>query len=94
MKKIKYNFGVMLGPYIKYRGTRGTEMSYKLLCRPRHSGDICTRGNNLKNYFGLFGVGGALMGYSMMRLRLSCFPAILSPISSTCEIRKQSDEKY
>ena len=54
--------------------------------RPHHSGDICTtRGNNLKTicktniYFG--GILGALRGSSMIRLNLSCFPAILSPIS-------------
>ena len=30
----------------------------------------------------------------MIRLGLSCFPAILSPISSTCQIRKQSYKKF
>ena len=35
---------------------------------------------------------GALRGSSMIRLGLSCFPAILSPIICTCEIRKQSDK--
>ena len=81
----------MLGPYIKSRGTRGTKMSanvdlitvetyvqqgetiwkpfffiYGLKCK--------------KNvYFG--GILGALSGSSMIRLNLSCFPAILSPIS-------------
>ena len=81
----------MLGPYIKSRGTRGTKMSAN--ADLIHSGDICTtRGNNLKTilsfmgqnvkkivYFG--GILGALRGSSMIRLNLSCFPAILSPIS-------------
>ena len=39
----------MLGPYIKSRGTRGTENVSK--CSPHHNGDICTRGNNLKTSF-------------------------------------------
>ena len=57
--------------------------------RPHHSGDICTTsGNNLKTIFSFMGqnvkkmyILGALRGYSMIRLNLSCFPAILSPIS-------------
>ena len=40
----------MLGPYIKSRGTRATEMSSN--AAPHHNGDICTtRGNNLKTSF-------------------------------------------
>ena len=58
-------------------------------CRPHHNGDICTiRGNNLKTSFSFMGqnvkkmyILGALRGSSMIRLGLSCFPAILSPIS-------------
>ena len=61
--------------------------------RPHHSGDICTtRENNLKTIFSFMGqnvkknvyfggILGALRGSSMIRLNLSCFPAILSPIS-------------
>ena len=81
----------MLGPYIKSRGTRGTKMSenadlitVETLCT--------TRGNNLKTIFSFMGqnvkknvyfggILGALRGSSMIRLNLSCFPAIVSPIS-------------
>ena len=80
----------MLGPYIKSRGTRGTNMSantdlitVETLCT--------TRGNNLKTIFSFMGenvkkvyfggILGALRGSSMIRINLSCFPAILSPIS-------------
>ena len=39
---------------------------------------------------------GARRGSSMIRLNLSCFPAILSshPYLCTCEIRKQSDKTF
>ena len=69
-------------PYIK---SRGTKMSANV--------DITveTRGNNLKTSFSYMGqnvkkyifcaIWGALRGSSMIRLGLSCFPAILSPIS-------------
>ena len=52
-------------------------------------------GQNVKNklYFG--GILGALRGSSMIRLNLSCFPAIHSPpYLCTCEIRKQSDKTF
>ena len=63
------------------------------------------RGNNLKTSFSFMGqnvkkklyfgaILGALRGSSMIRLGLSCFPAILSPISMYSEIRKQSDKKF
>ena len=69
----------MLGPYIKSgRGTRGTKMSA--------NADLITvetyvqQGETIwKPYFG--GILGALRGSSMIRLNLSCFPAIHSPIS-------------
>ena len=76
-------------------------------CRP-HSGDICTRGNNLKTSFSYMGqnvpkmyidllgyLGGVLRGFSITRLGLSCFPAIVAPISMymSCQIRKQCDKK-
>ena len=76
-------FGVMLGPYIKSRGTRCTEMSV--------DADLITVETYLqqgkqfvpkcknKLYFDLF--GGALSGSSLIRLGLSCFPAIISLIS-------------
>ena len=83
----------MLGPYIESRGTRGTKMSANADLSTTLSGDICTtRGNNLKTSFSFmsqnvkknvyFGaILGALRGSSMIRLGLSCSPAILSPIS-------------
>ena len=80
----------MLGLYIKSRGTRGTKMSAnadlitvetyvqqgETIWKPFFIyGPKCKK----KNYFG--GILGALRGSSMIRLNLSCFPAILSPIS-------------
>ena len=97
MKKIKlfnliYFFRGHVGPLHKTQGYQGHQNVSKR--RPHHSGDIfTTRGNNLKKkkihlwaknvkkklYFG--GILGALRGSSMIRLNLSCFPAIRSPIS-------------
>ena len=51
------------------------------------------KGKQFENYF--WAILGALRGSSMIRLGLSCFPAILSLISiCTCEIRKQYDKKF
>ena len=81
----------MLGPYIKSRGTRGTKMSANadLITLWRH---IYNKGKQFENNFFIYGpkceknvyfggILGALRGSSMIRLNLSCFPAILSPIS-------------
>ena len=92
MKKIYFIFfGVMLGPYIKSRGTRGTKMSA--------NADLITvetyvqQGETIwKPFFFhlwakmykkciFWGCFGSPEGSSMIRLNLSCFPAILSPIS-------------
>ena len=78
--------GVMLGPYIKSRGTKmsanedlitvetyvqGKEFENQFFIY----GPKCKK----KLYFGLF--GGPWGGSSMIRMGLSCFPTILSPIS-------------
>ena len=77
----------MLGAYIKSRGTRGTKMSA--------NADLITvetyvqqKETIWKPVFHLWAkmlkknyILGALRGSSMIRLGLSCFPAILSPIS-------------
>ena len=76
--------------------------------QPSSQWDICTtRGNNLKTsfpymsqnvkkyiYFGLFRGPRGGGGSSMIRLGLSCFPAILSPYLCTFQIMKQSDKKF
>ena len=94
----------MLGPYIKSRGTRATEMSSK--CSPHHNGDICTtRGNNLKTsfsdtsqnvqinvYFGLF--RGPLGGLQWSDWAYLAFQPPSHPYPCTCQIRKQSDQKF
>ena len=80
----------MLGPYIKSRGTRGTKMSANadLITVETYvqQGETIWKpffhlwAKMLKNvYFG--GILGALRGSSMIRLNLSCFLAILSPIA-------------
>ena len=76
-------------------------------CSPHPNGDICTtRGNNLKTSFSYMSqnvkknyilgyLGGPEGGSSMIRLGISCFPAISShPYLCTCQIRKQSDKKF
>ena len=85
-----YFFGGHVGPLHKIQGYQGHQNVSKR--GPHHSGDICTtRGNNLKTSFLFMGqnvkkkvyfgaILGALRGSSMIRLGLSCFPAILSPI--------------
>ena len=90
IKKIRFFWG-HVGPLHKIQGYQGHQNVSK--CRPHHSGDICTtRGNNLKTSFSFMGqnvkkkiyfgaILGALRGSSMIRLGLSCSPAILSPIS-------------
>ena len=78
------------GPLHKTQGYQGHQNVIK--CSPHHNGDICTtRGNNLKTSFSyksqnvkkknILGYLGGPEGSSMIRLCLSCFPAILSPIS-------------
>ena len=88
-----YFFWGHVGPLHKIQGYQGHQNVSK--CRPHHSGYICTcttRGNNLKTSFSFMGqnvkkkkyfgaILGALRGSSMIRLGLSCFPAILSPIN-------------
>ena len=80
----------MLGPYIKSRGTRGTKMSANAdLTQWRH---MYNKGKQFENQVFIYGpkckknvyfgdILGALRGSSMIRLGLSCSPAILSPIS-------------
>ena len=82
----------MLGPYIKSRSTGGTKMSANadlitVETYVQQGKTIQTSfsymGQNVK-YIYIFGYlmdpgGGG--GASMIRLDLSCFPAILSPIS-------------
>ena len=79
MKKINFIcFQGHVGPLHKIQGYQGHQNVSK--CRPHHSGDICTiRVSNLKTSFSCKKRG--LEGSSMIRLGLSCFPAILSPIS-------------
>ena len=89
--KNKFNFfRGHVGPLHKIQGYQGHQHVSKR--RPHQSGDICTtRGNNLKTSFSFMGqnvkkmyifggILGALRGSLMIRLDLSCFPAILSPI--------------
>ena len=67
-------------------------------CSPHHNGDICTtRGNNLQTSFSYMSqnvkkrhILGYFGGPSMIRLGLSCFPAILSPISM-CMSNKETN---
>ena len=79
----------MLGPYIKSRGTRGTKMSANadLITVEIY----VQQGEQFENQFFIYGpkckknvyfgaILGALRGSSIIRLGLSCFPAILSPI--------------
>ena len=77
----------MLGPYIKSRGIRGTEMSANAALITIET-YVQIRGNNLKTSFSYMSqnvkkmyILGPECGSSMIRLGLSCFPAILSPIS-------------
>ena len=80
----------MLGPYIKSRGTRGTKMSANadLITVETY---MYNKGKQFENHFFIYGpkcekivyFGGileALRGSSMIRLNLSCFPAILSHV--------------
>ena len=46
--KFKKNWG-HVGPLHKIQGYQGHQNVIK--CSPRHNGDICTRGNNLKTSF-------------------------------------------
>ena len=80
----------MLGPYIKSRGIRGTEMSANAALIT--NGDICTiRGNNLKTsfsyksqnviYFFIFGYLGDPEGVFNDQTGPILLLAILSPIS-------------
>ena len=73
-----------VGPLHKIQGYQGHRNVSK--CSPQHNGDICTtRGNtcNLKTSFSYLSQNVKkmyILGYTF-RLGLSCFPAILSPIS-------------
>ena len=82
----------MLGLYIKSRGTSGTKMSANADLITVETYIYTTRGNNLKTSFSFMGqnvkqmyilgyLGGPEGGLQFIRLDLSCFPAILSPIS-------------
>ena len=81
----------MLGPYIKSRGIRATKMSANAALITMETsvqqGETIwkpvfhTQAKMLKNMGYLYIKYGALRGSSMIRLGLSCFPAILSPIS-------------
>ena len=79
----------MLGPYIKSRGTRAPKCQ-QMQTSPqwRH---MYNKGKQFENQFFIYGpkckrnvyfgaILGALRGCSMIRLGLSCSPAILSPI--------------
>ena len=69
----------MLGPYIKSRGIRGTEMSANAALITM---ETYVQGETIwKPVFHFGAIQGALRGSSMIWLGLSCFPAILSPIS-------------
>ena len=81
----------MLGRYIKSRGTRGTEMSANAALITM---ETYVQGETIWNQFFTYepkckknvpvyilGYLGGPEGSSMIRLGLSCFPAILSPIS-------------
>ena len=80
----------MLGPYIKSMDTRATEMSSNaaLITMETYEQQGETiwkpvfhiRAKMLKKKI-FWAIYGVLRGYSMIRLGLSCFPAILSPIS-------------
>ena len=52
-KKKKKNFRGHVGPLHKIQGYQGHQNVSKR--RPHHSGDICTRGNNLKTSFSFMG---------------------------------------
>ena len=79
--QIKFLFvcRVMLGPYIKSRGTRGSKMSANA---DLITVETCVQGETFENQLYIFwAIWGALRGSSIIRISLSCFPAILSPIS-------------
>ena len=76
----------MLDPYIKSRGTRATEMSSNAALITMET--YVQQGETSFSYMSqnvkkmhILGYLGALRGSSIIRLGLSCFPAILSPIS-------------
>ena len=98
----------MLGPYIKFRGSlpgspKCQQMQTSSQWRHMYKNgkqletSFSYLGQNVKNMyiFGYFkGPGGG--GASIIRLDLSCFPAISThhPYPCTCEIRKQSDKNF
>ena len=73
----------MLGPYIKFRGTRGTKMSANpdLITMETYYNKM----KQFENHFFIYGVKCTkiyILGYSsIIRLGLSYLSAILSPIS-------------
>ena len=93
-------------PLHKIQGYQGHQNVSKR--RPHHSGDIImyNKGKQFENQFFIYGpkckknvyfggILGTLRGSSMIRLDLSCFPAMLSPIYIyTYEIGKHSDKKF
>ena len=85
----------MLGPYIKFRSTRGTEMSANVNKGKQFENQFFIYGPKCKQnvYFGLFGGGGGPEGSSIIRLGLA-FQLSSHPYQYTCQIRKQYDKKY
>ena len=73
----------MLGPYIKSRGTRSIKMSANadLITVETYvqQGETIWKPVKKKSIF--WGYFGGPEGSSLITLDLSCFPAILSPIS-------------
>ena len=100
LKKKVFVFGVMLGPYIKSRGTRTTEMSSNTALITMET--YVQQGETIENqffiyepkckkniYFGLFrGPWGGLQ-WSDWAFQLSSHP-----YTCTCQIRKQYDKKF
>ena len=102
MKKKILFLWVMLGPYIKSRGTGGTNLSA--------NGDLITvetyvQGKTIESQFLIYGIKctkyiffwlfDGPWGYSNFWFCLSCSPAILSSIYICMwEIRKQSEQIF
>ena len=91
MKNKNKNIRGHVGPLHKNQRYQGHQNVIK--CSPHHNGDIwTTRGNNLKTSFSFMGqnvkknifwgyFGGPERVFNDQTVGLSCFPAILSPIS-------------
>ena len=102
--QIQFFFGVMLGPYIKSRGTRVTGMSANADLTTVETYVQQVKGKQFENQFFIYGpkcyffivwaIWGALRGFSIIRIGLYSFPAISHPYLCTCQIRKQSDKEF